>query len=514
MKVIKLVSISLIIVLFNISSISYAFEKNDSYDEILTSYKYDESYVKDLKTYLTSKSFNSEEYDKIISLLNKFKDSKVEKFWLIETGRLLFDDVIFQHIDVKPIYQKNLTKNNNDIKKASIDTKKDIIRIIDDLYYMYEETFNIIPIDGIKPPIDSEGFEFDEELVKKENERKLTIIRNSFKNQFNRMPSQEEEAWLSDMKTIKYALYSGYLNRTLSKDDIKMIDDSKGYELLQITKAEYMEFKSYIDMHQKIEELEEEYIKTRYKLTNVRAKILKEHNVDIYKSLLDYERYNVYLIATQDIVFNESKAYDYAILLLKDKGLLDSSSDNNTNNPPSDNDSNNNSNNGSNNGSNNNSNNSTSPNKPGIEQNFTNNNFFDDLLEFKDNLKNNKLHQIITQAAKFLYTVKSQDKTGNYLFIKINNVEFETGIFIDKDKNMTKSMLNEVFYLIKNKIDLKTVVSKEKVLVQGNNNIIFESKKNIFENEKGKFDNIKKLLNKLNIDIYTKYVLLDNNKSN
>lgn len=489
MKIIKIFIISITISIFFLNSITYAFDKNDSYDEILTLYKQDNSYVKELKQYLVNKNFDSKEYDKIISLSNKYLNSEVEKYWLIETGRLFFDDIIFDYNNINNIYKKKIVENNNDTKKAYIDTKKELISIIDDLYYMYADTFDIIEIDENQPP--SENEDFDDEFIKQENERKLTLIKNTFKKHFGRYPSKEEEDWLLDINTMKYALYSGSLNKSLSKNDIENIDSGMGYKLFNIDEDTFIEFWSYIYKHQKLEDLELEYIKNIYKLKNIRNKIIKEHSIDIYEKLLDYERHNIFLVASQEIEFNENRALDYTLEILKNKNLISLPTNNNPNNPSNDNNSQN--------------NNTNNQDKPSIEQDFSNDNFFDDLLFSKDNLNNNKFYQIIKQAVRYLYEPQKQNKNGNYIFFKINNIEFETNILLNKDKDINKEVLNDLFYTIQQKIDMKTIISKNKVLIQGNQKIVIENIKTIYNNEKSNFENLKNLFNKLDIELYIKY---------
>lgn len=432
-----------------------ALNKDDAYDEILHIYKDDSAYLNGLKSHLVNSNILTEgEYNRLKVLRKKYVGSDIEWWWLADTGRLFFDEIVFNDIHIKDTWDKLISQNNSSSQYIYNKLKKEFISNIENM-----------------------------DLIYNENLKKVNLI-EIFEKYFGRTPTKQEVEWLKEKDKIRYSLYGGIAGGEITSYEINLIDNNKGYLVLGISATEKNEYLEYVNLSERIREKEVEYIRSVEKLKDIKVLILNTYKINIEKELTIEEREEIYLKSVKDYIYDLQNAFELTIKKLKEKGLIEGDI-----NPPS-----------------------IEPDKPGneiappVDDDFTEDNFFDDLLENKNNNKNNEIHKFLNgSVASFYKPLDSLRTTGEFIYFKYKDLEYNTNSRVDSIGNMTKDSARNLMEFILRTTQGKQVKAKNKTMV------LIDKKVGVginYSKDKKEVSMIdaKNFFNKLDINIYTKYL--------
>ncbi|MBQ3422438.1 MAG: hypothetical protein IJH34_12430, partial [Romboutsia sp.] len=427
-RISKIIILSSIV--FNCFPINtFALEKEDIYDEILFLYndrtEYDNYFLKILKDINVSKT----QHKNLLNNINTYVGSDVEQWWLIESNRLIFNDVIFSIPEIKENYMDKFQNYGQSSIYAYSVVKRELIGNIEELDDMFKVSL-----------------------------KSYSDLESIFKKYFNRKPTQKELSWMRESETIKYSLYGGVLGREITSQEEQEISLGRGYKILGIADDRKKEYEELIKQHNNIE-IQETYYKRAYKgMEDIKNIILEYYDINIFNTLSLSERDKIYKESMNKYKFNKRKALELTINKLKDKDLIkdditDWPEDIITpelppNKPSQDNS------------------------KPGINDDFTTNIPTGSLNNHIQNLNKNNIYKTLTSSISDLYKkIKVGNLNGDYIFFKSNELEFPTNIKVSDDNTITNIQEKSVLKIIAKELKGKVVEGKEKTMILVNNSI-------------------------------------------
>lgn len=263
-------------------------------NEVVKKYGLFTTYDKEFASYLKKKGISESEYNSCIDYEKVHKDDNIKMLYDIENLTYAFDTILYTNPIVKLIYERNL----------DIYTNKDVAWDNTIKGMLYDTKWGKGIYTSAIPNY------VDIELL--------------FKYKFNRDMSSKEKEYAKNINNLIYLFYSGTLNRDLEDSEISKIKTGKGYELLGITSKEYKEYEKYISRKNQILKVSEGYIKS-YKIhEKVRTTIKNKYKIDIFTKLTDSDRKSVYEQSLVNYMYNDEKAEEVFVSILRTRGYLDS----------------------------------------------------------------------------------------------------------------------------------------------------------------------------------------------
>lgn len=272
-------------------------------DEIADNYYLRYSYHDGFADYLRKNGVSKDKYKEYIRLSNKYQNSLERTSNMLDTGMYIYDEVVYTHPVIKKIYTHNYNKYNGKASSIWSDLKRESI--------------------------------YDEEWASKIYEESIlnfADMADVFEYKFGRKPSKKNLADMKSLDSLKYALYSGYLNRELTGEDRSKIKNGSGYELLNISKENNAEYKNYIQLKNGLIKYEKGYIRLRLVHQNVRSSIKNQYGVDIFGVLNDRDMEFVYGKSVMYLDYDEKVAKKTFVEMLDVRGYLGSTGGGNSGN--------------------------------------------------------------------------------------------------------------------------------------------------------------------------------------
>lgn len=420
--------------------VSEAMDVNLYYQKILENVDGRSEYDCDFNDYLIEKNASYFEYDGFLATIKELNRKEATYWWNeIEHGGIFFDELLFSHPKIKEI-ENEFKKHNKDmtIKALRIEIKKELIYDIENIEKYIQESIS-----------------------------KYANMNKVFKNVFKRDPSEIESKWLSDIKTIKYAAYSGYLNHDLTQEEIELIDTDRGCVLIG-EENNYMD--AILTNLHRLQDIEVKYIRTIKSLKDIKYLIEGQFNLDIFRILSESEREDIYKKSILNYRFNKTLALIKTLEILMERGLI--VEDEIEEIEP-----------------------------PKIENNVPSKNPYEERFEYlkKDASLKDFYKKLMMGFSDIFSGIKFNMSGRKEILFKVDNVEYKTGIFVDNNK-INNLQYKNIIKEILNMLDGKVIYSKNKAMIQANKKIKVIDLENKIYNIK----NVNESMSKLNITIYTK----------
>ena len=436
-------------VLFNFligGTSAYAIEKNDIHKETLKSWDISKEHSQSLYNFLSIYGISETQYNNYMQYFGGNDIyNECEEWYKLDSGMIFYDELLFSH----PKKQELNTSNDTTIKKA---VKKELLASIDSIESYLQESID----------------------------KKYCDIESIYKKIFNIEPSTKEKEWLKKLDTLKYAAYSGNLKRTITDDEITLINQGNGHEIISGFRTEtekdefsyiYHNYADAIEYNKELEKYAILYYQIYESFLDIREIIHFVFNIDIFDVITDNERLSIYKNSETGLRFDEIKALKNTLDLLVEKGLIELDS-------------------------------TTAPDDS--EESDQNHSQKDNpILSINKFIKNNKLFKIDI-SKMFLKSINNDYDYENTIAFKYKDKEYKTTIKY-KDGVVSENDLKSLITVISKSLKCKSVESKNKIMIHLNDKLtIVDAKNNSSENNKKevKFDDLRNSLKEINIQLY------------
>lgn len=424
-------------------------------DYVLSSYGERYQSSDRLEAYLKANGVDMKEYKQYLKELNKYNTSTEYVWEKVENGSLLIDEILFSDKNVRKEYDKALKLLGSD-----------------------KLAYDFVRRNMINNP--------NKFITKFESDMKnLEKIGMAIEDKFNRKLTDWEKLWLTDIRTMKHALYAATSGGILIPPDdvvnmdnlLDLIIEGEGYKVIGLSDENIKKYREFIKIRSKYDSLMISYVKKYSMFESIYTEILNKYNKDIFKELTDVERLNIYNSSLDGFIFNELEAKEKILKALISKGKLTKEEIENAD-----------------------KNESVSSNNDG--------NYVNPWAELSNHLKNNSSSIENVQSLSSLYDGKGlsvifEDMLEKFIYCKYKDKDINTYLRVSKENVVSGPMLGELLDALDTELSLKRVFSKKEMLT------FFENKINVFkwqlDEEKGiAFDKIASIFKELGISLYLK----------
>lgn len=423
---------------------------------------YTERYVgsRRLEDYLEANGVNIKEYNKYLKELDTYNKSEEFTWERIENGSIIIDEILFSDEDVRKEYEKVLAVLKSE-RLAYEFVKKNMLN--DPEKFISKFNSNIKDMEKIR------------EAVEDKYGRKITGV---------------EEAMFDKFDDYRYVLYmsvnGGYYipdDEEISMDMAEdMIREGYGYKILGLTDEDIKKYKEFIKKRDEYDKILISYAKSYSMFQTIHTEIMSKYGKDIYESLSDKERMNIYKKSIEGFIFDEKKATKEIINVLISKGILSKDDlvveDENS----------------------------------VIEQGGSGGDPWNELQKYLE--EKNKLSSKI-QLLSSMYNVNGisdifENLGKSFVCVKYKDIEINTQIRLSVDDKLEGEMIGRLFETLEKELGIKAIFSKDKVLT------FFENKINVldlsFEEEEGiEFYKLAEVFKKIGINLYLKDINFNEN---
>lgn len=416
---------------------------------------YTERYVgsRRLEDYLEANGVNIKEYNKYLKELDAYNKSTEFTWERIENGSLIIDEILFSDEAVRKEYEKVL-----DVLKSE------------------RLAYEFVKKNMLNDP---------EEFISKFNSniKDMGKVRKAVEEKYGRKITGVEETMFDRFDDYRYVLYmsvnGGYFapkDEEISMDMAEdMIHEGYGYKILGLTDEDIKKYTEFIKKRDEYDKILISYAKSYSMFQTIHTEIMSKYGKDIYESLSDKERMNIYKKSLEGFIFDEKKAMKEIINVLISKGILSKEDlvvegENSV-----------------------------------IEQGNSGVDPWNELQKYLE--EKNKLSSKI-QLLSSIYSTNGisnvfENLGESFVFAKYKDVEINTQIRLSIDDKLEGEMIGRLFETIEKELGIKTIFSKDKVLT------FFENKVNVFdlsfdEKEGIEFYKLVEIFKKIGINLYLK----------
>ena len=439
---------------------SFAMEVIDINNNSLEFYPGRYSSDTELKDYLKGDGVLDEEYEKYVNYSRRYRYSKEKKWESIENGTIMLDEILFSIDEIKIEYENKLKEVKNKEQAYEIIKKS----LINNSQYVIYEISNILT-----------------------DKNKMVSI---FNDKYTRKPTAKEEEWLSDIKTLKYALYGGELGREITNSERSMIENGIGYRVLDLYKDQIEDYAEYVTLRNKLVKKEIDYYNSIGVFSNLREKLYEKYKIDIYTKTSKSERLEIHKESINVISFNEEKAYILLEKLLIEKGLIkvidEDENENDTISPPG--------------GS--------------ISQDSSSSNPKNELTQHL-NSSQTIIRNSLLSSLKNLYKIQKVEYENNlrdtYIWFKYKGKNINTYIRPFKNGELSKEKLKTFLDSVNTNLESKMIFSKKEMLILLEKNI--KTTKLAIGEKKLNIDDLIDPFERVGIKVYEKNIEIEEDKS-